>query len=256
MWDASQYLKFTDERSRPFFDLLARVRRDEVGTAADLGCGPGNLSRTLLDRWPTAFVLGVDSSPEMLAQANSLAIPGRLEFLPADISSWSPQRPLDLVISNAALQWVGDHDGLLRRIVRMLSPRGTLAVQMPCHFNQPAHKAIEETKADPRWRDTLHGLGLQPGAVRPLEWYAERLLAMGLAVDAWETTYLHVLTGTDPVLEWYKGTALRPLLNRLEAEHRRAFLDELGMRLRAAYPTRAGVTLMPFPRLFFVATLM
>jgi trans-aconitate 2-methyltransferase len=254
MWDATQYLKYSEQRSRPFFDLLARVRHDSMNRAADLGCGPGNLTRTLHERWPTALVVGVDNSPEMLQQASGLLIPSRLEFVRADISSWTPKQPLDLIISNAALQWVDDHELLLARLAAMLGPGGTLAVQMPYHFEHPAHRAIEETKVDPRWSETLRGAGLHSRSVLPLAWYVERLHDQGFTVDAWETTYIHVLQGDNPVLEWYKGTALRPLLSRLAPQAKEAFLYELGRRLGVAYPPRAGLTLLPFPRLFFVAT--
>jgi trans-aconitate 2-methyltransferase len=255
MWDPGQYLKYAEERSRPFFDLLARVGIEQAAFMADLGCGPGNLTQTLAERWPSARVLGVDSSPEMLRRAEALSIPGRLEFVQADISSWSPAEPLDLIVSNAALHWVSDHESLLARLRKMLAPKGTLAVQLPYHFESPAHLAIEEIKADPRWKAELQGVGLHQDSVRPLVWYVERLLALGFTVDAWQTTYVHVLTGTNPVLEWFKGTALRPLLDRLPAEAHDGFLAELGKRLRAAFPARGNVTLLPFTRLFFVATL-
>jgi trans-aconitate 2-methyltransferase len=192
MWEAKQYLKYSEQRSRPFFDLLSRVRNERVHHVADLGCGPGNLTCTLHERWPAALVVGVDNSAEMLEQAQPLAIPGRLEFTRADIASWSPSRQLDVIASNAALQWVGDHEILLIRLAKMLAPGGTLAVQMPYYFEHPAHGAIEETKADPRWRATLQGIGLHQKSVLPLVWYVERLHDLGLAVDAWETTYIHV----------------------------------------------------------------
>jgi trans-aconitate 2-methyltransferase len=131
MWDTAQYLKYAGERSRPFGDLLAHVPGDSLRFIADLGCGPGNLTRALAERWPTAQVVGVDSSPDMLAQARALVVPGRLQFVQADIASWSPDQPLDLIVSNAALQWVPDHDILIPRLVKLLSPSGTLAVQMP-----------------------------------------------------------------------------------------------------------------------------
>jgi trans-aconitate 2-methyltransferase len=255
MWDAEQYLKYSEERSRPFFDLLARVRREQADRIADLGCGPGNLTRTLSERWPAARVVGIDSSPEMLQQAERWSIPGRLEFVQADLASWSPEEPVDLIVSNAVLQWVSDHEIVLARLANLLAPGGTLAVQMPYHFQNPAHLAIEETKADPRWSATLQGVGLHPQSVLPLVWYVERLHELGFVVDAWQTTYLHVLTGENPVLEWFKGTALRPLLNQLTPQTEEAFLHELGGRLKAAYPARGRVTLLPFPRLFFVATL-
>jgi trans-aconitate 2-methyltransferase len=191
----------------------------------------------------------------MLEQARPLAIPGQLSFVQADIASWSPNKPVDLIISNAALQWVPDHDALIARLVKLLSPGGTLAVQMPYHFQNPAHLAIEETKADPRWREWLLGVGLHQQSVMPLLWHVERLHDRGLTVDAWQTTYIHVLSGENPVLEWFRGTALRPLLKALKPQAQAEFLHELGDRLKATYPPKGSVTLMPFPRLFFVATL-
>jgi trans-aconitate 2-methyltransferase len=254
MWDANQYLKFAGERSRPFFDLMARVQREQVQTVVDLGCGPGELTYTLAERWPAARVLGVDTSPEMLTQAAARALPGRLRFVPGDIATWRPDEPIDLIVSNAALQWVGDHPRLLADLVRMLAPGGTLAVQMPRHFGTPAQQAIDETTRAPRWRPLLEGVGLQADCVRPLLWYVQELYTLGLVVDAWETIYLHVLTGTNPVLEWVKGTALRPFLQRLESQDAQAFLEEVGHRLRAAYASQGGRTIFPFPRIFFVAT--
>jgi trans-aconitate 2-methyltransferase len=255
MWDAKQYLKYSDERSRPFFDLVSRIPTERVRFVADLGCGPGHLTRTLAERWPSARVVGVDHSTEMLDQARPLAIPGRLEFVLADLGSWLPDKPLDVIVSNAALQWVGNHETLLVRLAKMLSPGGTLAVQVPYHFQHAAHLAIEETKSDPRWRETLQGVGLTQKSVLRLAWYVERLHDLGFNVDAWETTYIHVLQGENPVLEWYKGSALRPLLQRLGPDASEGFLHELGSRLKSAYPSRGGRTLLPFPRLFFVATL-
>src|SRR6185436_6140889 len=160
MWDAGQYLKYAEERSRPFFDLLARVRLDQPHFIADLGCGAGNLTRALAERWPGARVIGIDSSLEMLTQAMPLGIPGRLDFEEADISLWTPPAPSELITSNAALQWVSDHDALLNRLATMLAPGGVLAVQMPYHVEDPAQRAIEETKVDSRWRVTLQGVGL------------------------------------------------------------------------------------------------
>ena len=256
MWDSRQYLKYSEERSRPFFDLLARVRKEQAALIADLGCGPGNLTHTLTDRWPSARVIGVDNSAEMLEQARPKAIPGRLDFVRAHIASWSPEKPLDLIVSNAALQWVDDHEILLARFAKMLAPGGVLAVQMPSLLGNPAHLAIEETQADPRWSETLHGVGLHQESVLPLAWYVEQLHDLGFQVDAWQTSYIHVLTGENPVLEWYKGTALRPLLGRLAPRAEEEFLHALDNRFKAAFPARSGVTLLPFPRLFFVATLL
>ena len=172
----------------------------------------------------------------------------------ADLASWTPEQPLDLLVSNAALQWVNNHETLLSHLAGLLSASGILAVQMPYHFQNPAHLIIEEAKADSRWNAALKGVGLHQQSVMPLTWYVERLHDLGFAVDAWQTTYMHVLTGANPVLEWFKGSALRPLLSALEPQAKTEFLHELGNRLKAAYPARGGVTLLPFPRLFFVAT--
>jgi len=254
MWDARQYLKYAEERSRPFFDLIARVRSETIGLIADLGCGPGNLTRSLAEHWPAARIVGVDNSSVMLEQAKALTIPGRLDFVQADLASWTAKEPLDLIVGNAAFQWVDRHLALLARLAGMLSPGGTLAVQMPYHFQNPAHLIIEKTKADPRWSAVLKGVGLHQESVRSLLWYVERLHDLGFAVDAWETTYIHVLTGDNPVLEWFKGTALRPLLSALEPQAKIEYLHELGSQFKAAYPAKGDVTLLPFPRLFFVAT--
>lgn len=254
MWDAGQYQKFASERARPFFDLLARVQVERAELIVDLGCGPGNLTQTLADRWPEAHVIGVDHSEQMLAEAYPLAVAGRLDFVRGDIRSWSPERPIDLIVSNAAFQWVEGHESLLARLAEMLSPQGTLAVQMPYHFDDLAHRAIEEVKNEPRWRPRLSGVGLHQHSVNPLTWYVNRLHDLGFAVDAWQTTYLHVLTGENPVLEWFKGTALRPLLQAVGSENEEEFLRDMGKRFEAAYPARNGMVLLPFPRIFFVGT--
>jgi trans-aconitate 2-methyltransferase len=254
MWDANQYLKYARERARPFFDLLAQVRNSDVRTAVDLGCGPGELTCVLSERWPAARVLGIDNSPEMLTKAAAHAIPGRLEFVAADLATWKPAQPCDLLFSNAALQWVSDHEQLFARLVGLLAPGGTLAVQMPYHMATPAQQAIDAAAREGPWQPLLAGVGLQPECVLPLLWYVRLLTGLGLVVDAWETTYLHILTGANPVLEWMKGTALRPLLDRLDTGSQEAFLADVGRRLRAAYPAVKDVTLFPFPRIFVVAT--
>jgi trans-aconitate 2-methyltransferase len=254
MWDTSQYCKFADERARPFADLLTQVRCDQPAFIVDLGCGTGHLTRTLAERWPAARVLGVDNSPSMLEQARPLALPGRLQFVQSDIADWTCAQPIDVLVSNAALHWVSDHEHLIPRLAALLAPGGTVAVQMPNRFQEPSQAAIEETAADSRWAALLQGVGLHRDSVQPLAWYARRLLDLGFTVNAWETTYLHIFPGEDPVLEWLKGTALRPLLQRLGPQLEGPFLEDLARRLRVAYPASGGITLCPFPRSFFVAT--
>jgi trans-aconitate 2-methyltransferase len=253
MWNADEYLRFSAERARPFADLMAQVTMEEVESVVDLGCGPGHLTRGLADRWPKAHVLGVDRSTEMLAKAMPLTIPGRLEFVQAEIADWSTDKPVDLIVSNAALHWVDDHETLLPRLVGMLSNRGTLAVQMPNRFHGPVQTAIDEVAADPRWKDRLKGVGLHRESVRPIVWYAGLLHGLGLTVNAWETTCVHVLRGENPVLEWIKGTGLRPILSNLDEPLAGQFLSDLGPRLKAIYPPTGDVTFFPMPRLFFVA---
>ena len=254
MWNRDQYLKYMSERSKPFFDLLAKIPAGNYRHIVDLGCGPGNLTKALAENWPDALVTGVDNSAAMLADVQTLAVPGRLEFAQGDITSWKPAQPADLVFSNAALQWVSDHERLLYHLAGMLKTPGTLAVQMPIHMNTPAQKAILDVTHRARWRQNLAGVGLQPGCVKPAAWYVRHLLQLGFQVEAWETTYMHLLLGDNPVLEWMKGTALRPLLERLDSVARDEFLQEVGAGLPSAYPRIGGLTLFAFPRLFFIAT--
>jgi trans-aconitate 2-methyltransferase len=256
MWDAACYERFREERSRPFHDLIARLPLDHpVARAADLGCGTGELTALLLDRWPRAAIAGVDSSPEMLAKARVRAVPGRLTFVEADAAVWRPPAPLDAVVANALLQWIPDHDRTIAHLASILAPRGVLAVQMPGNDDAPSHAAIRDVSARGPWASALAGAREPaPGCGRELVGYIRRLWDAGFeGVDAWESTYVHVLAGDDAVLDWVTGTALRPLLARLDGPVREAFIQELGRRLRAAYPRDARGTLFPFRRLFWVA---
>jgi trans-aconitate 2-methyltransferase len=253
-WDPQQYQRFSSERSRPFFDLLARVPDDNVFAVADLGCGTGEMTRRLLTRWPGAAIWGVDSSPEMLAVATKLPPHRNLHFVQADLATWQPDKPLDRVISNAALQWVPDHTSLLRHLASLLAPRGVLAVQMPNNFDEPAHRLLAEVVKQEPWVSAV-GRWQERYFVQTPAWYADTLHQLGLAVDLWETIYYHTLAGPDAVLEWMKGTALRPVLTRLDARQQEQFLAVYEQVLRAAYPAGPHGTLYPFRRLFFVARL-
>lgn len=253
MWDPRTYLAFADERSRPFADLLSRVAAESPGHVVDLGCGPGQLTATLAQRWPGAHVLGVDSSPEMLAQAAQHAEPGRVDFEAGDAATWQPSGPLDVLVSNATLQWVPGHRELLGRYISWLAPGGWLAVQVPGNFGAPSHAVVRELAASPRWSPQLAGATLRVTDVADPADYAGDLAELGCRVDSWETTYVHLLDGEDAALGWIRGTALRPVLARLDAEGQQAFLDELAPRLRAAYPRRPYGTPFPFRRVFFVA---
>ncbi|MFO1019363.1 MAG: methyltransferase domain-containing protein [Planctomycetales bacterium] len=254
MWDPQVYARYSGERSRPFFDLLSQITLENPRSIVDLGCGPGHLTRTLCDRWPEAQVLGIDSSPEMLADAQPQSLPGRLQFQQGEIETWHTDEKLDLIVSNAALHWVPDHPRLLSRLSAMLTDHGVLAVQMPNRFRSTSQKVIDQSASDPRWKQFLEGVGLHGESVLPMKEYVACLQDLDLRVNAWETTYGHILTGADPVLEWVRGTALRPLLHALPEELHAAFLKDLAERFKIEFPPRNGTTLFPFPRLFFVAT--
>jgi trans-aconitate 2-methyltransferase len=251
MWDAGQYLRFGGERARPFFDLVAQVGAASPRYVADLGCGPGNLTAALAARWPDAAVVGVDNSPEMIDAARSSTTPPNLSFALGDVRDWRPARPLDVLVCNAVLQWVPDHDGLLLRWADLLAPGGWLAFQLPGNFDQPSHAIVKEMAASPRWRGPLTGVGLNRQAGDPAG-YAALLARPGFEVDAWETSYLHILRGENPVLEWTKGSTLRPVLAALDAEQAAAFLAEYGERLAAAYAPQSFGTVFPFRRVFTV----
>lgn len=253
MWDAAVYQRYRDERGRPFDDLVARVLADTPSYVVDLGCGPGDRTATLLDRWPAATVTGVDSSPEMVAAASGLEVTGRLTFVEGDVRSWSPERPVDVLVSNATLQWVPGHLELLPRLVDALAPGGWLAFQVPGNFSAPSHTLLGELRRSARWRDRVGEDADRSAAVHDPATYLTALADLGLRVDAWETTYLHVLPGPDAVLEWTRGTALRPVLAALDETEQAEFLTAYGERLRSAYPRGRHGTVLPFRRIFVVA---
>lgn len=253
VWDPSQYGRYSDERSRPFFELVGRIHVTAPATVADLGCGPGDLTATLTERWPTAHVTGLDSSPEMIARAQRL-VHDRLTFVRADVTTWAPPEPPDVIVANALFQWIPSHRDILTRLAAAQPPGGRLAFQVPGNFDAPSHVLLREICGAPRWRDRL-GDTVRVGPVDDPGAYLDLLARTGRTVDAWETTYMQVLPGEDAVLEWVKGTALRPVLTRLtDPADRDAFLDEYRAALREAYPPRSYGTVFPFRRIFAVAT--
>jgi trans-aconitate 2-methyltransferase len=250
MWDAAQYLRFGGERARPFFDLLAQVGAESPRYVADLGCGPGNLTAVLARRWPGARVAGVDSSPEMIAKSAEYG-DGRVSFGVGDVREWEPDGPLDVLICNAVLQWVPCHEDLVVRWADLLAPGGWLAFQLPGNFDQPSHLIVREMAASTKWREPLRGVELNRQAGDPRE-YAELLARPGFEVNAWETSYLHILPGENPVLEWTRGTTLRPVLAKLDQAQAARFLDEYAKRLAEAYDHGPFGTMFPFRRVFTV----
>ena len=251
-WDPNQYLKFTDHRLRPALDLLAQIPAADPRSIYDLGCGPGNITRLLAERWPGARVVGVDSSADMLAKARQEA-PG-VAFEQADIAHWSPPARADLLFTNATLHWLDDHAALLPRLAAQLAPGGVLAIQMPDNRTSPSHLLMDEAAAAGPWHARLARLRPVYGAMQSPDAYYRMLAPVAAQVDIWETTYLHVLEGDNPVVEWTKGTALRPYLDALEEPARAAFLAAYAARIAAAYPKQPdGRTLLPFRRIFIVA---
>lgn len=253
MWDPAVYQQYGDERTRPFVDLLARVRADDPQLVVDLGCGPGDQTATLLQRWPATTVVGVDSSPEMIDAAQAHAVAGRLTFVQADAREWLPDRPVDVLVSNATLQWIPDHLDLLAVLARSLAPDGWLAFQVPGNFDAPSHVELTVLRESPRWRDRLAADAARGAGVHEPATYLNALVKLGLTADVWETTYLHVLGGDDAVLEWTKGTALRPVFAVLAGAERDEFVADYAARLRAAYPRGEFGTVFPFRRIFAVA---
>lgn len=243
MWDPAVYRRFGAERSRPFFDLVRQVGAENPRTVVDLGCGPGELTRTLAERWPTARVVGIDSSAEMIEKA--AADPGPVEFRIGDIADWHATPDVDVVVTNAALQWVPGHQQMLTRWVAELPAGAWLAMQVPGNFDSPGHRAVWE----------MASVDLREDPVDDAQAYAELLTATGATVDAWETTYLHLLpAGAEhPVLRWMEGTALRPVRAALGDTEWTAFRAALAERITAEYPERHGLVAFPFRRIFVVA---
>ncbi|MFL6123391.1 trans-aconitate 2-methyltransferase [Actinophytocola sp.] len=251
MWDPQKYLAFDDHRSRPFFDLIARISAEAPRRVVDLGCGPGHLTLALAQRWPSAVVEASDSSPEMVSAARERGIDATV----LDVREWQPAADTDVVVTNAVLQWVPGHDELLARWVKRLPHGACLALQVPGNFDAPSHVRTRELAASDAWRDRLDSVVLrEEDAVLDPAGYAALLSDAGCEVDAWETTYVQRLTGEDPVLEWITGTALRPIRNALPDDDWQRFRAELASTLRAEYPRRAdGTTWFPFRRVFAVA---
>lgn len=251
MWDPAKYLDFGDHRGRPFFELTARVDAESPRAVVDLGCGPGNLTAALATRWPDADLTAIDSSPEMVAAARDRGLDARV----ADIHDWEPHDRVDVVVSNAALQWVPGHAALMGDWAAKLPPRAWLAVQVPGNFAAPSHALVRDLVAEPEWYDRLEAVRLrEEDAVLDPAGYAEVLAAAGCDVDAWETTYVQRLAGPDAVLEWITGTALRPVRAALDDTEWARFRADLAPRLASAYPRRAdGSTWFPFRRVFVVA---
>lgn len=259
-WDPRQYAVFAGHRGRPFADLLARVDADDPRLVVDLGCGPGELTLGLAQRWPNARVVGVDSSPDMLARARELDGDGRVEWVEAAAEDWDPTESggsVDVLVTNATLQWVPSHLRLIPSWVAALAPGGTFAMQVPSNFDAPSHRLMREVAARHARADDLRpGLARAQAVAQP-QTYAALLLDLTPDVDVWQTTYEHVLAaepdGPHPVLEWVRGTGLRPVLGVLDDKERDDFVADYEKELETAYPRKAYGVIFPFTRTFAVA---
>lgn len=250
-WDPGKYLQFADERGRPFVDLVSRIRSD-ARIVVDLGCGPGQLTPVLRQRWPEAHITGLDSSVEMIALATATNDDPLTRYAVGDAAGWKPEQPVDVLVSNAMLQWIPGHADLLSPWTEQIAPGGALAFQLPGNFDAPSHRLLWETAARPAYVGFTSALGPRAAALDPAE-YLARLSRPGWEVDAWETTYLHVLQGDDPVFEWISGTGARPVLQSLPDGVREEFVAEFQAALREAYPRQEFGTVLPFRRIFVVA---
>lgn len=249
-WNPDLYLKFSDARQRPALDLLARVPGETLRHIVDLGCGTGNITRILRERWPDAHLIGVDSDAAMLGKAAE--IPSSIDWQRADIAVWQAPFSPDLIYSNAALHWIDEHPRNFPRYIKQLSPGGVLAVQMPANFAAPSHRLLRELAAEAPWRKKLSVARM--GAILSADEYHALLAPHCRTLDIWQTTYWQVLPGVDALVEWMKGTTLLPYLALLEGHEADVFLADYRIRMAASYPMADdGTTLFPFQRLFMVA---
>jgi trans-aconitate 2-methyltransferase len=249
-WNPDQYLKFAQPRLRPALDLLARTDIANPRRIYDLGCGTGNITQLLAERWPNARVTGVDDSAQMLKETAQR--PSRIEWIEQSVASWRPSEPASLIFSNAALHWLPNHRVLFEALVDALEPSGTLAVQMPRNFLAPSHTLIHDTVRAGPWRAALEHL-IAPPPVESPQFYYSLLHERAKSLDIWETEYLHVLEGKDAVKEWTKGTWLKRFLDALHEPQRGEFEADYASRVAEAYPSlTTGQTLFPFRRMFIV----
>ena len=252
-WSAKQYVAFEDERTRPVRDLLAALPPIDAHSVIDLGCGPGNSTEVLAARYPQAKISGIDSSSDMIEAARR-RLP-HVNFAVGDLQTWQDAGPFGVILANAVLQWVAHHEKLLPALIAMLATGGALAVQMPDNLDEPAHRLMREVAADGPWAPKLAASSAARAPLPSAAWYYELLRPLCSKLDLWRTTYHHFLNGGPAaVVEWFKGSGLRPFLEPLNAVERSAFLEQYMGAIAKAYPLVSdGSVLLPFPRVFLTA---
>ncbi|MBO0663562.1 trans-aconitate 2-methyltransferase [Jiella sp. MQZ9-1] len=251
-WNADLYLRFADERTRPAAELLARVPLEVPARAVDLGCGPGNSTELIAQRYPAAKLEGIDTSQDMLAKARA-RLP-QAQFTRGDVAAFQAEPPADLVFANAVLQWLPNHARLLPKLMASLAPGGVLAVQMPDNLDEPSHRLMRETAVEPRFAAKIGDADKIRARILTAEAYYDLLAPHAASIDIWRTTYCHVLPGPAAIIDWVRATGLRPFLDLLNSAEQTDFLAAYATRIAKAYPVRAdGKALFAFPRLFIVA---
>ncbi|NEI03047.1 trans-aconitate 2-methyltransferase [Rhizobium leguminosarum] len=252
-WSPAQYLKFEDHRTRPAADLLSRVPGADILSAVDIGCGPGNSTELLTTRFPEAHIVGMDSSGNMIEAARQ-RLPAA-EFETGDIETWDPRTPQQLLFANAVLQWVPNHQRLFPRLMSFVADGGSLAVQMPDNLDEPTHVSMRQAASDARWQERLALADSERAAIETAATYYEILKPHCRRVDIWRTTYFHPLQGLEGIVEWFKSTGLLPYLSRLDRHEKESYLAVYRGLLAEHYAEAPdGTVLLPFPRLFIVAT--